>query len=170
MIATIISLLIFCTYLGISIKITGHIPESLSSTFYYLGGEPFDRLKASAFTVSMWVISILLLMPMLDITVTLWQFLCFLSLGGICFVGAAPEFREEYEGRIHSISAIISAATSITWVLISNVRIGVACIGSCVAVCLFIAVKTKTVKTSYTFWLEMVAFYSVYSSLLLRLA
>ena len=32
-----------------------------------------------------------------------------------------------------------------------------------------IAILTKTIKTSYEYWLEMIAFYSIYFSLILQL-
>lgn len=159
MILTIISLLIFVVYLFFAIKRYG-IPTSLSETYYLLGGEPFNRLKASIFTFMMWAISFTLLPAMLDITPEDRQFLIFLALGAICFVGTAPNFKETFEGKVHTTSAVFAAFFGLSWAL--AMPHGFICVGLSLLAVLVGALATATIKDSRTFWLEMVAFASVY--------
>lgn len=168
MILTIISLLIFVVYLFFAIKRYG-IPTSLSETYYLLGGEPFNRLKASIFTFMMWAIAFTLLPTMLDITPESLQFLAFLALTGICFVGAAPQFKEKSEGKVHTISAIIAACFGLLWALAVCKQTGLISFGVSAFAVLVAALMTDTFKSSRTFWLEMIAFGTVYLSTMLML-
>lgn len=168
MILTIISLLIFVVYLFFAIKRYG-IPTSLSETYYLLGGEPFNRLKASIFTFALWAMAIILLPVMIDVTPDQWRFLAFLALAGICFVGAAPEFMDEFEGKVHTISAITAACFGLLWALAVCKQTGLISLGVSAFAVLVAALMTDTFKSSRTFWLEMIAFGTVYLSTMLML-
>lgn len=170
---TLLSLAIFVIYLTLFLRYAGEMPKSLSETYYYLGsvGYPeagwrsdFSRLRASIFTAMMWAIAFLLIAPMMDVTPDGLQFLVFLSLAGICFVGAAPEFKEIYEGKVHTASAVIAAVCALAWVVF--VAGGVIPIVVSLLFSLCGAIATSTLVRSRTFWLELVAFNSVYLSLI----
>lgn len=161
----LLSLAIFLAYLIPVIREFG-IPDSLSDTYYLLGksSDPrtFNRLKASLFTAMMWVIAILLMVPLLDVTPELGKPLAFLSLAAIMFVGAAPEFQEDMEGKVHTIAAWVAAVLGIAWAVLfahGFAWLAISFISMCVA-----ANMTKTEKSSLTFWLEMVAFCTVFIS------
>lgn len=163
MILTIISLLIFVVYLFFAIKRYG-IPTSLSETYYLLGGEPFNRLKASIFTFMMWAIAFTLLPTMLDVTPENFKFLAFLALAAICFVGAAPEFKKQYEGSVHTTTAVIAAVFGLSWSML--VAHGYVPLIASLVFSLSAGFATATLKYGLTFWMELVAFNTVYFSLI----
>lgn len=176
MISTILSFLIFVVYLIFVLRYIGHVPKSLSETYYYLGNPNYPqdhewkmqyRLKASIFTAMMWSIAFLLLPTMLDVTPEGWKFLAFLALAGICFVGAAPEFKDEFVGRVHVIGAYSAAIFGILWATVVIGAAGRIALGVSVFVVLAAALMTDSLKSSRTFWLELVAFATVYLSLFL---
>lgn len=169
----ILSLAIFVVYLFFTLRYVGHVPESLSETYYLLGDKyykmfpdpseiNFKRLRASIFTAMMWVIALLLMIPLLELTPELGKPLVFLSLGAIMFVGAAPQFHDEMEGKVHTTSAYVAAVLGIAWALLF--AHGLFYLFASAFLCLAGAVMTGTVKSSKTFWLEMVAFATVYLS------
>ena len=173
----IISLLIFVLYLFFTIRYVGHIPESLSETYYLLGDKyyksfpdpsemSFHRLRASIFTAMMWAIALLLMIPLLELTPEPGKPLVFLSLASIMLVGAAPQFHDEMEGRVHTISAYSAAVLGILWSVIF--AHGIYCLAYFVAVCLIASLITGTVKSCRTYWLEMIAFGTVYASAILQ--
>lgn len=173
------SLLVFVLYLFFVLKKIGHLPKSLSETYYYLGSnfvypregwnDNFNRLKASIFTFALWVMAFLLLPVMISKTPESLQFLTFLAIAGICFVGAAPEFKDSFEGKVHSTSAIISAVFGILWATVVIGAAGRIALGVSVFVVLAVALMTDSLKSSRTFWLELVAFATVYLSVLFSL-
>lgn len=174
----ILSLLIFIVYLVLVVRYAGAVPESLSETYYLLGnkyyklhsdpsGMSFRRLRASIFTAMMWVIALLLMIPLLELTPELGKPLVFLALGSIMFVGAAPQFHDEMEGKVHTTAAIMAAIFGIVWALLFAEGLYwllVSAFG-----CLVAALVTGTIKSSRTFWLEMVAFGTVYMSSLIMI-
>lgn len=171
MITALLSLAIFAAYLFFVLKYVGKVPQSLSETYYLLGNKQyymfpdplemeFNRLRASLFTFMMWAISITLLPAMLDITPESRQFLAFLALSAICFVGAAPNFKDEFEGNVHKASAVIAAICGLLWVVFATDNWPMIILSAfCVLVA---ALRTNTAWTSRVFWLEMIAFGSVY--------
>lgn len=174
---TLISFFIFIVYLVLVLRYIGDIPRSLSETYYYLGSPhyprsgwaemKFNRLRASIFTLMMWDIAFTLLPVMLDITPEGQQFLAFLALAAICFVGAAPEFKEKYEGRVHTTAAVIAAVVGLAWSIL--VAHGYIPLIASLIFSLAAGFATATLKYGLTFWLELVAFNTVYFSLILVL-
>ena len=82
------------------------------------------------------------------------------------FVGAAPNFKKiGIESTIHTVAAIFAAICSIIWscVIISNWT----SIVIWLILFLILALCTKSLKSSYIFWLEMVAFFTLYNALLI---
>lgn len=169
MILTIISLLIFVVYLACVLKYIGHVPQSLSETYYLIGGKPFNRLRASLFTFMMWTVAFMLLPAMLNVTPGNMQFLAFLALTGICFVGAAPEFYEEFQGRIHTASAVIAAVFGLAWAMFAGNGLGWVALVLSLFGAMAGAISTKSIKSCRIFWLEMIAFATVYLTMILNL-
>ena len=102
--------------------------------------------------------ALMMLPPMLDCTPYNWQFLAFIACASLVFVATAPSYLEKFEGRVHSISAILCAACAIAW---AAVVVPVALIG---CVLLIVAAFDKTHRL---FWLELSAFATAYIGVIL---
>lgn len=174
MVAAIISFIVFIAYLVCAVRYNKAVPSSLSVTYYILGAsrdqeypEGFNRLRASIFTFVLWAMLLLLIFPMMDMTPDNLRFLAFLCLASIGFVGAAPEFYDLDVFRIHTSSAVISAAAGIAWALSAGARAGIIGLLLAAAISLALALASRTLMSSRTFWLEMTAFGTVYFTLFL---
>ena len=137
------------------------IPESLSNT-YYLWKE--KNGKGWLFPLMMYLV-VALMMPA---WITLsegnnFQFLSFLAPASIAFVGTAPRFKDsQLESRVHTVSAIIAAACSLLWVaLVTPYWWSIIAFTTIVALAVTL---TKTLKSSYVYWLETIAFASTFYS------
>lgn len=109
----IISLIIYLLY-NLIIILLFKFPVSLSSTHYLFLNT--KKRYTNLFTITMWAISIPLLIFGLEITPVNYKFILFISISALCFVGAAPYFKnKELENNVHNISTIICALCSIIW-------------------------------------------------------
>lgn len=102
--------------------------------------------------------ALMMLPPMLDCTPYNWQFLAFIACASLVFVATAPSYLEKFEGRVHSISAILCAACAIAWAV---AVVPVALIG---CVLLIIAAFDKKHRL---LWLELSAFSTAYIGVIL---
>lgn len=159
-ISIIIATVIFVAYNAVSLANFG-IPSSLSMT-YYLYKEKCN--KGWLFPIMMYLVVAFMMPAWITMSEgSDFQFLAFLAPASIAFVGTAPAFlSDKMEGRVHSISAIIAAVCSLLWVILVTpywwtilVFLGLVALG---------AFLTKTYKTSYVYWLEMVAFGATFTS------
>jgi hypothetical protein len=89
----LVSLTIFVSYITFIIINFGILP-SISDSYYKL-----SLNSKFIFTLAMWGFAFPIIMLSEN-------GLLFFSGAGICFVGAAPLFKEEFEGLIHRIGAI----------------------------------------------------------------
>lgn len=113
----IIAALLFALYLGIAIACFG-LPESLSET-HYLYGERFASFGKCLFPVFMVAFCGLLMPSVLDVTDgSEYQFLGFLMLAALMFVGVAPCFRLSFEGRVHTVAAVMSAVFGMSFSIV----------------------------------------------------
>lgn len=106
----IISMLIIATYTAAVCIKQGGIPNSISATFYKLA-HPYW------FMATMWLTAGLLMPAILDVSKPNTEFLAFIACVGMFMVGAAPNFKEEFEGKIHTAGAIMCIAGSQLWVM-----------------------------------------------------
>lgn len=165
----ILVLISFCIFIAYNLFICNKysVPTSLSASYYNLP----VKLRW-VFTVFMWVIAIILLIPWINISesFTDWRqylrFLAFLTCGLICFVGTAPNFRAfEMENKVHTISATTAAATALIWcfscayMYIGNIISFILCV-------IVVGLRTETLKSCKVYWLEMIAFAVTYGTLL----
>jgi len=158
---TLISILIFALYIGVIISAYG-VPASVSETFYLL-----PKKANWLFTAFCWGVSIIVA-PWLDATPEPWQFLAFLSVGGLCFVGTATQFKEQFVARVHFAGAGVCAVASQLWVLLIADMwwVSVICLFIAGGLCLGLWSLAKTPRpTNITFWVEMWAFVSLFISL-----
>lgn len=91
MISTLLSFFIFTLYV-IYVWINYGILKSISDSYYHIKHK-------SLFTLSLWGFSVFALASVQNV----WLFL---SVIGICFVGAAPKFRMKFEGDVHYVAAM----------------------------------------------------------------
>lgn len=140
------------------------VPKSLSNT-YYLFKDKKSILKF-LFPSMMTLLAFFLMPAWLEISEgSPFQFTAFLSAASVLFVGMAPAFKDSnLENKVHSISAYICAAAAIAWICLVTPYWYIIFI--VLGVIAAIAIVTKTWKTCYIYWLEMVAFISTFISII----
>lgn len=158
-----IAFAIYLIYNGAVLRLFG-VPESLSNTFYLYN----DKKKhlGILFPIMMVSMASLLLPAWLEISaLSSLQFTAFLAAAGIIFTGSAPAFKSNnLEKRVHTVSALVAAVFALLWVIFISKLWFLILIW--LAVVLLIAFITKTIKSSYIYWLETVAFMSTFTSIL----
>lgn len=154
----IISVIILTAYIVYAVCVC-EVPWSLSDTYYQLKkrGRP-----AWLFQVAMIVPAMLLVPVWIECSSENLQFLAFLSCGGLMFVGTAPLFKEEFQGRVHYTGTAISGLAAILWLCLSGLWwLPLITVNAAVGIAIF--------KSRWMFWLEMAAFVSTYIGLLIRI-
>nr|DAO36606.1 MAG TPA: hypothetical protein [Caudoviricetes sp.] len=112
----LLSLILLTIYIMYAVSVCG-VPWSLSDTYYQLKKR---NRPAWLFQMAM-IIPAMLLMPVwIDRSTDDLQFLAFLSCGGLMFVGSAPLFKEEFQGRVHYTGTVIAGLATILWVCLSG--------------------------------------------------
>ncbi len=156
------AIFMFLIYNIVALVLFG-VPKSLSMT-YYLFKNKIDTLKF-LFPALMTMLTVFLMPCWLEMSEgSNFQFTAFLSAAGVLFVGAAPAFlNSSLENMVHQVSACICAAAALAWICLVTPYWYIILI--VFAVIALIAWLTKTLKTSYIYWLEMVAFISTFISM-----
>lgn len=163
---------IFIAYNVVVNILIKRLPYSLSGTYYLLN----DKWKGSgiAFSIMMITVFLLLIAPWMWLSgaiSTLGSYLTilpFITCGCMCFVGIAPNIKtSERIKKIHIISAAVGAATALLWVLIVCWKIAYI-FPIWILVCGGIAHLTKTAKSSRDYWLELVAFGTVFTAIIIE--
>lgn len=153
----LIAILILLIYTLIMIKIEGSIPPSLSASVFNL-----PTNKRWIWTVVLTAVCFLCVPTYIEKTSENTQFLAFLAIAGLAFVGAAPLVKfsdDKMQFRVHEIGAIICAACSQIHLVFNNywlLLLWIPCI-----IYGFIE-GWKTWKTMI-FWAEMVCFGSTFA-------
>lgn len=156
------AIFMFIIYNAVALLLFG-VPKSLSMT-YYLFKDRVETLKW-LFPSMMTLLTVFLMPCWLEISEgSPFQFTAFLSAAGVLFVGAAPAFKSSsLENMVHQVSAYICAAAAIAWICLVTPYWWIILI--VLAVIALLAYVTKTIKSSYIYWLEMVAFISTFISI-----
>lgn len=164
MILILLSLFIIASYVGVMLFKNG-IPYSISDTYYSLEHKAW-------FGFSMIGTAVLLMPSILERTPESYQLLAFLMCAGLCFVGAAPNFKAGMDRPIHIIATSIAALSSQIWVALTCPYLLLVWL----AWFLYIGVKIKQVwngdlwnsfvKCKPLFWAEVIAFGMVYIALI----
>lgn len=140
------------------------VPHSLSMTYYLFK----SRVKTlRCLFPSLIVCLIIFLTPCwLELSEgSTFQFTAFLSVAGLLFVGGAPTFLDsDMENRVHSYGAYLCAAAALAWIILVTPYWYI--IPIVFAIIAAIAILTKTVKSSYIYWLENVALISTFIAML----
>ena len=169
MIITLISLLIFCAYIGTILAVYG-VPASVSETFYLL-----PKGKRWLFTAFCLGVSIIVA-PWLDATSEQWQLLAFLSVAGLCFVGVAAQFKDDLVARVHYGGAGVCAVASQLWIFLAAGLwwVSLVCLLAAGGVCFCLGRRAsrkagKPQFANIVFWAEVWAFISLFISLIITL-
>lgn len=103
-------------------------------------------------------VAMTMMIPMLCLTPENFKFLSFFACGALVFVATAPSYLEYFEGKVHSVSAIICAVFAVAWAV---VVVPVALAG-----CVF-AIPAMFDKVHRLLWFELCAFASAYIGVIL---
>lgn len=161
---TLVGFAIFILYIITSVLMFG-IPASISETYYLF--ESRKRNLGSVFTIMMFSLVFLLISPFLEITPDNWQFLAFLSVTGIAFVGAAPLFKKKgLENIIHTYGAISAAVFSLIWIFVCYPSSWDSIMHAIIIVLILSLLFSRRLYYSKLFWVEMVMFLSIFLSII----
>ena len=100
------ALLTIVLYMGAMVYTGRKIPESVSATVFLL-----PRAGQWLFTIVMWIVGFTLLPSLLEKVSEQTQFLAFIMIAGVMFVGAAPLLANE-RNTIHYVFAAIAGLSS----------------------------------------------------------
>jgi hypothetical protein len=162
-ICVVVAFFMYLIYNGIALKLFG-VPQSLSMTYYlFQNRKSWTRIF---FPIMMIGMAFLLLPAWLEISVgSPFQFLSFLAAAGIMFTGAAPAFMlNSMQNVIHTTGAICAAIFALLWVILVSKLWWIILIW--LAILVLTMLVTKTIKSSYIYWLETVAFMSTFTSII----
>ena len=152
--------LLFIAYV-VTCVIMFKAPTSLSNTYYLLNEK--RKGLGLAFTFMMWLLCFSIVIPMIEITNENFEFLPFLTVLGIGFVGAAPLFKRKGKGSIepyvHFTGATLSAVGSLIWIFVCFPSYWTFLLAN-LFLMLIIMLVTRTEK-SYMFYAEMVLLLSI---------
>ena len=101
-----IAMTVIALYVVVMIYTGKKIPESISKTVFLL-----PRKGQWAFTIVMWVVGFLLMPVLMEKVSEQTQFIAFLMISGICFVGASPLVLKE-KNTIHYVCAAVAGIAS----------------------------------------------------------
>lgn len=156
----IIAASVFVAYNAFALAFFG-VPKSLSIT-YYLYKERWNI--GWIFPVMMYTVVACMMPAWISLSEgSNFQFLSFLAPAAIIFVGTAPAFlSSDLENVVHQTAAYAAAAFSLLWIVLVTpywwmILLWVAIVGVA-------SYLTKSVRSSYIYWLEMVAFGATFCS------
>lgn len=158
---TLLSLAIILTYVGVMVYRNG-IPYSVSDTYYSL-----EQHKL-AFSVSV-ILSALLLMPAaFQESTESSEFLVFLFTVGQCLVGTAPHFKG-WQHKLHITGAVLLLICSQVWVGLNWPIVLLTWVPYLIITIIAVfrsdrGFITALLDTKPLFWVEVVAFINLYTS------
>lgn len=157
------AILIFVVYNIVVLALFG-VPKSLSMTYYLFKGKK-NSLKC-LFPIMIVSLCMLLIPSWIELSESSnFQFLSFLAPVALVFVGFTPAFNDaDMYKTIHNIAAYSCAVLAMLWIILVTPFWYIILI--VLGIISVIAVLTKTVKSSYIYWLEMVAFISLFTSII----
>ena len=141
LITSFVILLSYILYAGVA--------ESLSATYYKVK-------RPYLFQVALGLTGFLMMIYLLEITAGKWyQFLSFFATSALIFVAFAPDYKRMLEGKVHTVSAYVSAGASVLLLVL---------MGYWYVPILPFLVSIFLIKKwgNKTYWLEMVCFASIY--------
>ena len=140
-------------YLGVSIKVSGGIPVSLSDTYYKLGSRKW------LFQVAMVFVAVTLYPVWVSVSSEELIGLAFASCVSLLFVASAPCFREDLQGKVHYSAAAVCCLCVFLWQVLESlwdVTLWFVWIGS---------MLTLMNRSKWCWWLEVTAIGSLFANL-----
>lgn len=158
------AILMFLMYNIVCLILFG-VPKSLNQT-YYLFKERINALKV-LFPVMIGLIVVFLLPCLFSISEdSAFQFMAFLSMVALLFVGFCPTFlNSNFDNKLHTIATYIYATYALLWIIFVTPYWYIILIMA--GIISVIATLTKTWKKSYIYWLEMITFISIFITIIL---
>ena len=132
-------------YLIVTIMTFG-IPKSISETHYLWKSKGWDYL----FTFVMWTVGVPILIYWVSVSPKNLQFLPFLSISGMCFVGAACAFKETLTSTVHYTSAGVWAAFATLYFVLVHDWVAISA-----GVVTFVLMAMFIGRKHFTFWAEI---------------
>ena len=146
-----IALLITSFVILLSYIIYAGVAESLSATYYKVK-------KPYLFQLALGLTGFLMMIYLLDVTAGKWyQFLSFFATSALIFVAFSPDYKQMLEGKVHAVSAYVSAGASVLLLVLMG-------FWYIPAITLTLAMKPVNNRT---YWLEMGCFSAIYITLLI---
>lgn len=102
----IASITTIALYVGAMVYAGRKIPESISQTVFLL-----PRKGQWVFTIVMWMVGFMLMPVLMEKVSEQTQFIAFLMVGGVCFVGAAP-LVPKAKNTVHYVGAVDAGIAS----------------------------------------------------------
>ena len=134
------------TYILTTCFVFKQVPKSISNTHYMWKEKGLNYL----FTFVMWATGLPILIYWVNVSPPYYQFLPFVSIAAMCFVGAACAFKETLTSTVHYTSAGIWATAAVLYFLLLG-QWQCLLIGSALA----LIGGTLDDKDHYTFWAEI---------------
>ena len=162
-----IGIVLFTTYNAVAVRLFDW-PWSMSETYYLY--ENKKQGLGIMFTIFMITLAVVMLPNWLTISdavggwMSNFTFLAFFACASMIFVGAAPRYKGE-ESKIHTIAALVCAASALLWDFVVCWNIWYVTIAG-MTIPALVATVTKTWKTSRDWWLEMMAFGGTFATML----
>lgn len=160
----LVAFILYTSYNIAALSMFG-IKNSLSQTFYeFKNIKPCYRFFFPIMMISM---GFLLIPAWLVISEgSNYMFTAFFAATGIIFTGSAPAFnRNKLEDRMHTGSAYFATTFALLWIILVTKLWWVIIIWG--VIILFVALLTKTLKSSIIYWLETVTFLSTFTSIII---
>ncbi len=134
------------------------VPASISATFYTLGHKAW-------FLVAMWGTAGLLMPVLLEVSKPGTEWMAFAACAGMFLVGAAPNFKDGFEGKAHAAGAVLCLSGSQLWAML-NCPWALTIWAVCLLGTLEEMRRGKSfLETKPMFWAEAFAFMTVFISL-----
>lgn len=147
-----VSLIIMSIYLGM-VLIKFGIPKSISETYYLLGKMGW------LFQVTLFSVAFLVVPTLIDRSSENTRFLAFLACAGLAFVGAAPLFKRELDGKVHYISAAMCCGGLVLWQVFNASWV-------VPLICFVAIIPPMLFDGKRMWWLEIATIVSAYVSLI----
>lgn len=146
------NILLVVGYMVLSVYVTKGIPVSLSATYYTLGRWGW------LFQAVMYSTGFCILPVWLELTE--YQYLSFLTCGGLLFVASAPFYRLPLEGFVHYSSAVVCCVSAVLWQILEGFW-DITMLWAFLCGMLVLRWRDK-----YMWWIEVVVIGSLFSNLL----
>ena len=162
---TIASLVLFAGFVLLGIWKFGLLPSYSAYADKWAVAVPINH--ANLWSIVTMIVALLMAIPMIHIGENNpWQFLGFATPVYLGVVACTPNWAHSIKQHIiHSVGAFLCAGVAVCWLILVRRQLPIAVFSLLGALAL--ALATKSLKKSYTFWAEMAMFAAVYVSLLI---